>query len=347
MKQRRLTPQMIRDLNRLYSGQSRTFDFQSTGNRALGGNPIIATQTVDYVLTNELLKSGPTATVDQGTILMPVTEVTAWHLKIPTRTAFENVTPPDTRRPYGADIQADPLTVGSTTFDLERFSFAHFLDIDQIRNATAPWVQLGTVASAVSRDKVLRDADRRKAAIVANNANFGNIIAGGDWTGTGALKSDIEAAADLLMPVTGVSIDQLSVCMLNTTYELALRDKSFLAARLYTSGANYPNRAELAAYLGVKEVEVVKAITQSDPADPTTVSYQYPNAVIVQYKGDPSQLALPELGGNYWARTFRLPGAAMTPWYENRNTSWFYPYEMGEGVHLSRVSYAVKITNPT
>lgn len=341
------TTRLMERLQALYGGErSYQGNAGDMAGRALGGNPIIATQTVDYVLTNLVLKSGPNVGVDVGISLFPVSNVGNWHIKIPKRGAYENVIPDDTERPWGAEILADPVTGDATTFDLRRYSWATKLDIAQLQNATTPWIDLGTAASSISRQKVLRSADKRKAAIVANNANFGTVSAGGDWRADGTMLDEINAAGELLTARTGVQMDQFSLALFNGAWNVARHDAGFLASRVYTAGAVSPSTEDVRAYLGVKEVLPISSMEQTDPNDPSTTRYLFPSDAVLYYKGDPNALALPELGGNFWGKTFRLPGVAITPFYIQQRTSWFYPFEMGEIVYINNANYAVKITAP-
>lgn len=257
----------------------------------------------------------------------------------------------DTGRAARAEIRAVTRRYAFQDVTLRRFTLAGVADKQEIENAD-PW-NVALNSANLARLGVLLDSAMRKQSIILNTGNYGstiNILPGQGFNlATGYHLRDIfNAAAHIITAATGVPKKLLRLGILGQLgVDAVLNDFELLNRRLLTHGAAVPDWGAVATYLGIDVANIWDAQpifrNSENEATPTQM---FPNGqLIIYYPGEDT--VLPE-GDIAWARTFKLggDGGALAPWYENKETSWYYPWEKHELVDVFNTNCAVLVNAP-
>lgn len=319
--------------------------FGPSGERVTTTSPVSAIQRVSFAMTNVVLRGGPTTDVDVSSGFWPVVTVPKRDFTMPVD-GVDDLVDTDTERGLKGDIKFASISVSELRKITRRYTFAYLADDMQIDNASLPWnvQEMGTYKA---RRRVLGSLDKSAALLLANTANFNSTVLVGDaWSSNGTSLDQINAAANILVAVTGQPKSRFRVAVFNSGPQTAsLNDKNFLERRSRVQDATSPSQADLAAYWGVAGVDfyqpVSKASIDAAPA------FRFPSNVVVYYSGDPGEMST-WYGGIAWGRTFRvLDGAALVPFRVNEKTSWAFPFQIEQTQEILYPECAVLITNPT
>lgn len=297
---------------------------QLDGLRALE-NPIDKGQAVDPVIT-DLVLGTPTPRFYPSERILPLKTAPKWSFQY-TRYDNAHIVRHDTRRAMRAPIRLGDFQGETETAKLDRFSFGVTRDVDELQN-TDDHFRLRERSAIYSRRVVRLDCEARAAALLTNTATYHadnalTLASGDEWNDGGDSRADVRLILKSLRAKTALPWEAFTVWLSGASLEAALEDANFLANRSnYT--ADTPDLAALARYWGVKEVwssTVLLADTAaSDPFDP------YGDSAIIYYDGGDTSLDV-DFGDIVFGHTFTWNGGvASVPWYEEKETSWVFPW---------------------
>lgn len=282
-----------------------------------------------------------------GYALFPDFPVDAYQFSYAKSDGAEMV-PVDSSRGNRGEIRFVNQTQSEITAKLTRFTLAGLVDDDEMMNAANPWNPAMRAAN-LARSQQQLDLELKKAALVANTANYAlvtTIATGAGWQTSGGNKmlGDVNFAAQTLENTLGVSRDKFELALFGNATYAASQSVELLSRTVFALGATTPVYEDVAKYLRIGSVWGANMLyLPSLGATPVKV---YGDVAILYYPGNPARLRA-GLGGRVWGQTFTLgPGAALTPYYEPRFTSWAYPWQKRELTAILDTGVAVLFQNP-
>lgn len=246
--------------------------------------------------------------------------------------------PANVKRGLQGEIASVDTNWATVESHCQRYTLAGVADIQEIENARRAgfinYVEmLITLASAGVR--LAGENDRATMVLATGNYISGHDITlanGWDDPVNGDSFASIATACKLITTKNQASKRDCRVVLTNQSYNAASEDPTRLSRGANVLGTNTgsPSLDELAAYWGVGEVVEADAAYTTTNASTANMTSLYGDVALVQL--------MPEflgLGGieqatvnDGFVDVFVTNGAnALEPWFDNRTTSWWYPYE--------------------
>jgi|SRR5579862_866449 len=257
----------------------------------------------------------------------------------------------NTARAARGTIRAVTRAYKSRDITLKRYTLAGVADKQELENAD-PW-NVALNSANLARLGVKLDSAMRKQAILLNTGSYQNVltITAGEGFNQPAgfhLRDVFNAAAHSITAATGIPKKLLHLGLLGQlAVEAVLNDTELLTKRILTFGAQVPDYTAVAKFLGISEANIWDAqpIYRVSELDPTPTQMFPLGNIIIYYPGEDN--VLPE-GDFAWLRTFKLggDGGALPPFYENKESTWYYPWEMHELPYLFNTNCAQMVVSP-
>lgn len=289
-----------------------------------------------------LIVGRPQSLVRPGEVILPWRTVRTVGYRYPTFTDLARFKPFETKRGLSADIRTARLTGSYASGETTRHSFAYEYDEAEIANRDAAGnfpLSIREMASALAREAVLDDIERERAVLLTATAtytqsNYTTIAGGAEWDSAGsAMQADIDAAANAMSLRTGAQRSQMILYLGGTAGRAALMNREFRAARAGTAqSTSFPTFDEIARWLGI--ARVWSDDRQVLDTAGTALEYLYGENAILYLPSKPS--GMDDMFGTYQpGATFTTNmGAALQPWRENKNTTWYFPFEQWADVKI-------------
>ena len=241
----------------------------------------------------------------------------------------EHLNSVNTERGMRADIKTGDWEVSTTAARLKIFSFASPKDTDEMGNAH-PTLRIRERSAILSKRMVQLDIERRVKTLLTTSGNYGGNVttlgATAEWDNqtNGNSLANITTAVDAILAVIPVMPSEISVFLPLASLRSAYNDPVFKAARNTAGKVTFPTVEELRTYWGVGEVWSTNIV---DKTAAGVVGPMYPDSAIVYYRGPGVGLDT-EYGDFTWTANFSLDGgSALSPWYENKNSTWYFPWQ--------------------
>lgn len=313
-------------------------------------NPISGVQRQEALLTTYVLTMG--ALEEEGPSpgyrLFPELDVPKYEFSVPVMKG-EELIPMETTRGYGGQIRTVRWSSEERTFRLVRHTLQGIVDDDETLNQTPP-IDAGAKAASLARQILMKGLEVKKAALVANDANFGlviNVTSGNGWneeTAPESMREDVDAACSYLEDTLGISRSNFRMALFGKARNAARNNIELRSTKSRGGNVALPDFAEVADFLDIKEVW--GAITVKKESVAAAVEPLYAPDAVVYYPGNPSRQASLK-GDRAWGRSFTLgPGVALTPYRSEERTSTLYPWQKREKTFIVDPTAAVKIKNP-
>lgn len=293
-------------------------------------NPIVNVQLGTDPMVTQLVLGQPQAVRFPGMEILRPISVDAWTFKY-TVYGKEHLGHFDTRRGMRAPIRHTDWKVSTVTEGLERYSFSTVRDQDELNNA-APSLAVRERSATLSRRIVEMDIERKIRDLLLDSTTgyaANHIItlgAGNEWDDAtnGDSKASIRTLSKQIAVDTGLQPADMHVFLPMAALEAAKDDPTFLAIRAnWTSDIS--DEMALAKYWGVGRVWSANPV-EIDTSSPDDVVAMYGDTAIVYYPGDAAGYDT-TYGDLHFGATFKWnKGVASTPWYDNKTTSWYFPW---------------------
>ena len=301
---------------------SNIFDFN--GARA-ADNPIENVQLNQDPLVTELVLGQPQATFIPGTRLFPSINVQNWVFEY-TTLSNEHLGRYETERSMRAPILHGDWSAQTTPAKLRRYSFRILKDIDELTNAH-PTLRIRERSAALARRIVMMNLERNKrdlAVLAASYPGGHDVTLGGgsEWDSAGGdSRTNVRTATAALSTATGLMPSDFSVFLSLSSFEAALSDPVFLAARgNYTT--DIADEVILQKYWGTGPVFVGNPVEEIAGI----VTPMYADVAILFYDGSATGMST-DFGDLTWSANFTWNrGVASSPWFDPVHTSWSFPW---------------------
>lgn len=253
----------------------------------------------------------------------------------------------DTERAMRAEIRTSDRSFQQQVDKLRRFTHATKRDRDELANAS-PTLRLRELQTFDARMAVLLDIEYRIRDLVTTAANYPvshrlAISGGSEWNAAGGdSRADVRSMAAAIAASTGLSFSDLTVFLTEASLNAALEDPVFLASR-HNYDTNTPSASDLAKYWGVGSVWSANPITADEDG---VVSAMYGDVAIIYFAGDNPTDFDTTYGEATWAVNFRWnKGVALSPFYEEKTTTWWFPWQDYANPKIVNSNYGAIITN--
>jgi len=282
---------------------------------------------VDPVIT-KLVVGAPYRKTRPSSFLVRNIEVDTWTFQY-NQYGFEAWEDIDTERAMRAEITTSDVEFEQQVGKLRRFTHALKRDEDEIKNAH-PSLRLRELLAFQAKFKVDMNIERIIRNLFSTVTNYPvthrlAIGAGSEWDAAGGdSRADIRGMAAEVAADSGVSIEDVSVYLPESSLNAALSDPTFLGAR-QNFDTDTPNRDALTRYWGIREVLTANMIEYSSTG---VVSPLYDDIAIGFVRnlsgGDwDTEYGEFDFGVNFkWNK-----GVALETWFEKKETCWWFPYQ--------------------
>lgn len=309
-------------------------------------DPLANQQLIDPVLTR-LVVGQPQYKPYPGTALAPPITVSTKTFKWVSYGKERLMDYGEIRRALRADIKVIDWEVSTESDTLDRYSVAVKKDVWELENATDS-IGIQVKSADLARQVIELKMERLVKTMIdtAGSYDTGHVNAAANcWdSASGDSRVDVRAACALIAGKTGIPYEDMVVFLPEDSYQAALNDPTFLAAR-FNFSTDTPGYDALARYWGVGRVWSANPIVSADDG---TVSSLYSDIAVVYYPGN-APMYDSTYGALHWAVSFKwaqqMRGGAYRPWYDERSTSWYFPWEDFCKVRVINNSCAAKITN--
>ena len=234
----------------------------------------------------------------------------------------------DAERALRANIRHSDWSVSVQAASLVRHSWRVMKDVAELDNAN-PSLRMRELSALLAKRIVDMNIETKIRDLISTAGNYPAahrtaIGAGSEWNSVnGDSRTTILAMADQICADTGLMWSDLSVFLSRESYQAALSDPTFLAARSYQNTA-MANAEILAQYWGVKNVWVANPVQADNEG---VVSPMYSDLAVIYYGGDAANFDT-TYGDLTFGVTFKWNrGVAGSPWFEEENTTWNFPWE--------------------
>lgn len=235
----------------------------------------------------------------------------------------------DTERAMRAEITTSDAEFETRTGKLRRFTHAMKRDTDELKNAH-PSLRLRELLAFQAKFKVEMNIERIIRNLLTTVTNYPvlhrlAITGGSEWDSAGGdSRADVRSICAEICGDTGVSFEDISVFLSESSLNAALSDPVFLGAR-HNYDTDTPNKDALAKYWGIKEVVTANPI---EYAADGTVTPMYGDIAIPFVRNPLGGDWDTEYGEFDFAVDFKWNrGVALEAWYENKTTTWWFPFQ--------------------
>jgi len=244
------------------------------------------------------------------------------------------IVPVETSRAFSAPYKTKTAGGRLLTAALQRHSFAGMADIDQFKISKSfggdPLFQARQ--AAIGKRIVDLTREIKASEVLTNTATYpaGHTLAlasGSEWNAAGGdSQGDITTAADAILSKTAAGREELMVGLSSSALNAALADPVFKASRVYTNSA-FPSVRDLAAYWGVKEVRSFNPVAAASQEVGSVPAPIYGDVAIVFVPMfDPANYDLTTGTMVFGAGFTWNTGVANVPFYDDKTSSWYYPW---------------------
>ena len=317
-------------------------------------NPITAAQLQHAVLTNLVINASGEQNLNQATFsaMFPSEPVPSWQYIFP-EVFGEDLVPYDTERTHLSEMRYVRRKFGKRSSQMHRYTLAGLIDTDEMANGD-PW-NLAVSTSVVAKNGVLLDNMMRKANLVKDPASYGasNVVTitsgnGFNQAGAGSYLRDVVSGLALGIETTlGVGRENLTLALLGAqAKEAALSDVNLLKTFVNGTNQQRPGLDRIAEYLGIGNVITANPIFKATNATPGAPIFGGGGYMVLFYNS--RQMMLPN-GGISWARNFNWGGefgAALVPFFDEKTTSWWYPWQLYSDLKILIPDAAALIVAP-
>jgi hypothetical protein len=283
-------------------------------------------QGIDPVVTSLVVGTPSMSNFPTLQLIRPIT-VPKWSFQY-TTFGVEHLMKHDTERGMRAEIKHSDWESGTDTGKLRRFGWSIGKDQDEIGNAN-PSLRLRERSAAQAREIVLRDIETRMkdfvlAATSYQTGHVTTLTATNEWDNqtNGDSRANVRALAKLIFTATQIPYDRLSVFLTEESLQAALDDPKLKAIRNNFS-SDTPDIEVLRRYWGVGRVWSANpsALSAAD-----ALESMYGDIAVVYFDGNHADFDT-EYGEYTWAVQFSWnQGVANAAWYEDKRTTWFFPW---------------------
>lgn len=239
----------------------------------------------------------------------------------------------DTRRNMRQPFGTSDYTYSTSTAKLVRYGHAGEADRDEIAIASN-LLRMTEMKYYQARMAVELNIEQVAADLLTTTTNYPAthrlaIGAGSEWDAAGGDSlANVQSMLAVIEDDTGLSRQDLTIFLGAQSARAALSDPVFLARRVYTSGANAPTASALADYWGVGKVWSANPVTAEEDG---TITRMYSDVAIIYYDGGPTVQQYEDkslVGDLVFGVNFTFNRGVVQPaFYEERNTTWMFPWE--------------------
>jgi hypothetical protein len=259
---------------------------------------------------------------------------------------FESFVRRDTERAMRAEIRTSDFEMTFEAGKLRRFTHALKRDRDELANAS-PSFRLRELLALHARRIVRYDIESIIATMLTTTTNYPvshrlAIAGGAEWDSAGGdSRADIRSMAAAIAADSGVSYEDVVVWLSESSLNAALSDPIFIEARR-NFNTDTPGKDALAKYWGIKEIRTSNPITYSLAGAPSAM---YGDVAILFVESVGSDWDT-EYGEFDFAVNFRWnKGTALQAFYEDKTTSWWFPWQEYASPKIINNKLAAIITN--
>ncbi len=302
---------------------SRVIQFQ--GQRAAESHLDNVQLNVDPIVTDLVLGQPGPGEMPGARILKNVT-APAWNFQY-RQNDKNRLKRYDTERGMRQPIKTADFRYSMVSASLKRFSFGTLRDVDEIQNAH-PSLGLREACSRFAKTIVDMDLERRRRDLLVTGANYdsGNTLAiasGSEWnTAGGDSKSDIRSMLAVISGKTGLRYNQIGVFLPDSSLQAALEDPIFIATRSNWT-ADTADEMALQRYWGSGPVWSMNPVEVDDADD---VQPMYGDVAILYYNSGVSGVDTMDGDLTFGVDFTWNGGVASKPFYDEKHTSWMFPW---------------------
>lgn len=284
-------------------------------------------QNIDPTITS-LVVGAPYRKTYPSTLILRNIEVPTWifQYNVFGYEAWEDI---DTERAMRAEITTSDAEFSTAAAKLRRFSHAMKRDEDEISNAN-PTLRLRELLAAQSKFKVDMNIERIIKSLLTTTTNYPvshrlALAGGSEWDSAGGnSRADIREMAAAIAGDTGVSYEDINVFLSEASLNAALSDPTFLGAR-QNYDTDTPNKDALARYWGIKKIVTANPLEYTAAG---VVSPMYSDVAILWVDNPLGGDWDTEHGSFDFAVNFKWnKGLAMKAWFEQKTTTWWFPWQ--------------------
>lgn len=336
--------------------------FPGIKHRSLSQGDLIANLSGGInVPVREILKGQPRMRTYLGDVLFRVVPA-AWNFKYYVFGKESMSLKNAERGPYGA-IQASNARLDEVTGKLRRYTWASYYDdldigvADEAARLVGLPLNLQAKAARDAREIVMLAVEKARSvvALAAGSYSSGTLDlddtlgAGSEWNDptNGDSRTSIRSMAQRIAAANGLSEKDIEVVLSFAAYSAAQNDPVLLAKLAYTAGAVVPNEEILATYWGVRKVTVADAFYTTDGSTLTSMYGDVAFCRVARDLGaqyDTTEGALDSFCSFQWLSAGSTAGP-LTPFYQNINSTWYFPFQHFEQAVQVNTSAAGIIRN--
>lgn len=263
-----------------------------------------------------------------GQIVMPELPRQTWKVQVPSW-GDEHLDVYETERGWGADRERADFVLATVEYEMERHGLENGVDVDLLTIVDAGF-RLQFRAVNFSRNGVDLSLERRKAILLGETTNYAAShtvdLTGSEWNAAGGdSKSDIEAGITQLESANpGFHRRHMRLALTEDAWAAAQEDPTWLAIRANFTDIHPDPVEAYRQYLGVLSVDVGDANVRN--AAGTVVSMWGQIAILWI---DPTVVGEldDEWGTAVFSRLHVGQQQVFGPYFENRNTTQWWPYD--------------------